>query len=120
MEWLRDSKGQLMLFYVQSELDPIETVHKKTWRSVGLELGVSAKELDMIKTCYISQESPTEKLIDLLKGKAKEQPTMREFAKALISCRRKDVAEAIINWPWELANNHSTKQSDVSVQINGW
>lgn len=115
MEWLRDSNNELMVFYVQSELDPMETVFKKTWRSVGLELGVSPKVLEMIKSCYVSQESPTGKLIDLLKGKAKEQPTMREFAQALISCGRNDVAETIIKWPWELAKNHSTKQFFVSV-----
>ena len=99
MEQLRDDEGNLMLFYVQKKLDAIGTSNRKTWRSVGQVLQVSSDHLDLIETDYIARKSPTESLLELLKNRAKE-PTMKEFAQALITCGRHDVAEVICNWPW--------------------
>ena len=102
MERLRDRDNHLMIFYVQDELDPVETVHKKTWRSVGRALLVDPKDLDKINTCYQALQSPTEILLQFLKAKGDEEPTMRYFVKALIECKRCEVAQTICNWPWEI------------------
>lgn len=105
MEWLRDDKGNLMLFFVQKQLDPVETAQKKTWRSVGLALGVSSETLDLIGTCYKADKSPTEDLVQRLTTRADGGPSMRKFVQALITCERNDVARSICNWPWELEEN---------------
>lgn len=107
MLWLRDGDdGCLMLFCIQRELDPVETVRKKTWRSVGRTLDVSSQTLEMINLCYQTQQSPTECLVEHFKTlRADEEPTMRKFVKALIACQRNDVARIICDWPWELEQN---------------
>ena len=91
-----------MLFYVQEELDPVETVDKKTWRSVGRALLVDTKTLDKINTCYQARQSPTESLLQFLKAKGDQEPTMRDFVYALIECKRCEVAQTICNCPWEI------------------
>ncbi|XP_078358219.1 uncharacterized protein LOC144642967 [Oculina patagonica] len=100
MESLCDDDNQPMLFYVKSELDAIESVSRKTWRSVGQALKVSSTHLDLIETEYKSGGSPTEILIKKLKTRSKE-PTLREFVQSLVACERHDVASYICNWPWE-------------------
>lgn len=74
----------------------METITRKTWRSVGQALKVSIKDLDLIETEYKTGKSPTEVLITKLKTFSKE-PTLREFVQALITCERNDVASYICN-----------------------
>ena len=105
MEWLRDGRDNLMLFFVQNQLDPLETPQKKTWRSVGLALNVSSETLDLIGTCYAAQRSPTEDLLQHLKNRADAEPSVRTFVEALKTCGRNDVARSICNWPWDLEKN---------------
>lgn len=105
MKWLSDGEGNLMLFVVQDLLDPIESAQKKTWPGVGLALSVSSKTLDLIDTCYKAGTSPTEALIQHLTNGADGGPSMREFVKALRTCKRHDVACRICDWPWELEKN---------------
>ncbi|KAL9987785.1 hypothetical protein ACROYT_G002147 [Oculina patagonica] len=100
MEQLRDNKGKLMLFHVRTKLDVPSCPTRNNWRSVGQALGVSTDDLDLIETDYIARRSPTESLLSILKSRA-EEPTMREFVEALISCDRHDVANFICNWPWK-------------------
>ena len=105
MKWLSDGEGNLMLFVVQEQLDPIESTQKKTWPGVGLVLGVSAKDLNLIDICYKAGTSPTEALVEHLTNRADGEPSMRKFVKALRTCKRDDVARIICNWPWELEKN---------------
>ena len=95
-----------MLHSLQKELDLVETLQKKTWRSVGRALGVSPQELGSIETCYQAQQSPTEALVVCLKTRGHEEPSMREFVRALMACGRGDIACIIINWPrWEMTGD---------------
>ena len=100
IEKLRDHDNQLMLFYVQDELDFHETSEVKTWYSVGLALNVDGRLLDRIQ----SQQSPSpmHKLIQYLKTKGEGEPSMRDLVNALLQCKRYDVAKNICNCPWPL------------------
>ena len=102
MVGLRDRSGRPMLFYVQNELDAVDTIHNRTWRSVGMVLGVSTQKLNLIETCYQAGKSPTEELVEHLKTRGNAEPKMREFVMALIACEKIDVARVICNWPWEI------------------
>lgn len=102
IEKLRDHDNQLMLFYVQEELDFHETREVKTWYSIGQALNVNGRVLDGIETSYRSQQSPMYKLIQYLKTKGEEEPSMRDFVNALLQCKRYDVAENICNRPWKM------------------
>ena len=105
MEKLRDN-NQVMLHSVQRKLDARETLQQKTWRGVGAALGVSPEDLDLIETCYIAQQSPTEALVVCLRNRSHREPSLREFVRALITCARGDVARIIINWPrWEITGD---------------
>lgn len=117
MESLCDDDNQPMLFYVKRELDPIEKVTRKTWRSVGQALKVSSTDLDLIETEYKSGGSPTEILIKKLKTRSKE-PTLREFVEALVNCERNDVASYICNWPWKKIQNSKDQPSVVQPDAN--
>lgn len=103
IEKLRDHDNQLMLFYVQEELDFHETREVKTWYSIGQALNVDGRVLDGIETSYRSQQSPMCKLIQYLKTKGEEEPSMRDFVNALLQCKRYDVAENICNCPWKMS-----------------
>ena len=89
-----------MLFYVQCKLDVVGTRSRKTWRCVGRTMKVSSNDLDLIETDYKAERSPTESILAKFKTFTPE-PTMREFVKALVICKRNDVASYICNWPWE-------------------
>ena len=99
MEQLCDNNHVVMLHSVQKELDLVETVQRRTWPSVGRALRLSPQELGSIETCYQAQKSPTEALVAFLKTRGHEEPSMREFVKALIACGRGDIARIIIDWP---------------------
>ena len=101
-----------MSFYMKTELDPIETVTRKTWKSVGQALGVSPSDLDLIETEYKSGGSPTEILVKKLKTLPKK-PTLREIVQALITCERNDVANYICNFPWEKLKDNKDQPSTV-------
>ena len=100
-----------MLFYVQEELDFHETREVKTWYSIGQALNVDGRVLDGIETSYRSQQSPMRKLIQYLKTKGEEEPSMRDFVNALLQCKRYDVAENICNCPWPLTEAELERQS---------
>ena len=100
---LRDTAGKLMLFYVQRDLDPLETRTRKTWRSVGLALNVDPSDLDLIEIDSKHGASPTEILLNLLET-FENEPKLTEFVQALIFCDRHDVAQYINDWPWEINN----------------
>ena len=102
MLWLRDQHNEVMLFYVQDELDPIETLSMKTWRSVALVLDASPKVGNIVETSNRSMQSPTEPLLQYFKTKGDEEPSMRDFVEALVKCKRHEVARSICNWPWEI------------------
>ena len=100
---LRGHDKQLMLFYVQSQLDVPGTIQVKTWHSVGLALNVDTGVLKGIETCYRSQQSPTYSLISYLETLGEKEPSMRDFVDALLQCNRYDMAKKICDWPYLLA-----------------
>jgi len=100
---LRDHDKQLMLFYVQSQLDFTETIQVKTWYSVGLALNVDTVVLNGIETCYRSQQSPTYSLFSYFGTLGEKEPSMRDFVDALLQCKRYVMAKKICDWPcWQL------------------
>ena len=101
MEQLCDHNGKPMLFYVQRKLDVPGTLDRKTWRHIGLVMKVSSDDLDLIEATYKSEKSPTEALLAKFKTFTPQEPTMKEFVQALITCQRNDVASYICNWQWE-------------------
>lgn len=110
MGHLHNSQGEPMLFHVQHKLDVVGSPSRKTWRSVGRAMKVNSEDLDLIETDYKAGKSPTESLLEKLKTFTPE-PTMKDFVKALIICKRNDVANYICNWPWEEPFNSAESEN---------
>lgn len=86
LHWRTDDNNDVMIFHVQKKLDIPETHQRKTWHSVGLALKVDPDILDGI----LSTELTTFSAVAYFKTLADQQPKLREFVRALISCERKD------------------------------
>ena len=97
LHWRTDDNNDVLIFHVQKKLDIPETHQRKTWHSVGLALKVDPDILDGI----LSKELTTFSAVEYFKTLADQQPKLREFVRALISCERKDLASIICNWPYE-------------------